>query len=150
MKLSPHWALFARVQRAADHHQIGNRYWAADDAADAVLALITATPPAPLPEIAAKVQVMLGNRKAKHRRRAVSLADHMRTHGDAIIIPGPDMHVEARDALARIRETVNATDWRILEMTGMGESQEKIAAELGLAEATVKNRLSQLRKRLFN
>lgn len=150
MKLSPNWALFARVQRAADHHQISNRYWAADDAADAALALITATPPTSIPKIAAKVQVMLGNRTAKHRRRAMSLADHMRTHGAPIIVPGPDMAVEARAELARIRDTVTATDWRILELSGMGESQAEIGAELGLADATVKNRLSQLRKRLFN
>lgn len=149
-KLCPSWAFFARMQRATDHHQIDNRYWAADDAADAALALITATPPTSIPEIAAKMQVMLGNRTAKHRRRSVSLADHMRVHGDPIIVPGPDMAVEARAELARIRRTVSASGWKILEMSGMGESQADIAAELGLAEATVKNRLSQLRKRLFN
>ena len=60
------------------------------------------------------------------------------------------MLIEARTELARIREAVSATDWQILEMAGIGESHADIAAELGLAEGTVKNRLSQLRKRLFN
>lgn len=149
-KLCPSWAFFARMQRTTDHHQIDNRYWAADDAADAALALITAAPPAPLPDIAAKIQVMLGNRTAKHRRRAISHADHMRTHGAPIIVSGPDLLIEARAELAHIHSTVSASDWQILEMTGMGESHAEIAAEIGLAEGTVKNRLSQLRKRLFN
>ncbi|MFT4026835.1 MAG: sigma factor-like helix-turn-helix DNA-binding protein [Novosphingobium sp.] len=150
MKLSPHWALFARVQRAADHRQISNRYWAADDAADAALSLITATPPTSIPDIAGKVQVLLGNRIAKHRRRAISLADHMRSHGTPILVPGVDLQVEARSEIDRIRGAVTPVDWQILEMAAMGETQADIAAELGLAEGTVKNRLSRLRKLLVH
>ena len=150
MKLSPHWALVARMQRAADHHHINHRYWAADDAADAALELVHQSPPVPIPDIAAKLQVLAGNRTAKHRRRAMTLSQVYVPTADAIMLPSPHDSLCARQDLDRIRAAVSDGDWRLIEMVALGHSHSEIAEELGLAEGTVKNRLSRLRRLLLH
>jgi len=148
MTSSPHWALFARVQRATDHHQISPRYWAADEAADAALDLLFQAPALPLPDIANKLNVLAGNRTAKHRRRSIALAEFAFATPD--LLPSAHDGLCARQALERIRARVSDADWRLAEMVGLGHSHGEIADALGLAEGTVKNRLSQLRRRLLN
>lgn len=150
LKLSSYWAFFAHAQRTANHHQIDHRYWAADEAADATLELITATQPAPLREIADKIQVLAGNRAAKHRHRSRSLVDIFTPAIESIILPSQHAKMIAREELNRIRALVSPADWRLLEMVALGENHAEIAKALGLAEGTVKNRLSQLRRRLLN
>ncbi|MEH3098684.1 RNA polymerase sigma factor [Sphingomonas adhaesiva] len=150
MKLSPHWALVARMQRAADHHHITHRYWAADDAAGAALELVHHTPRLPIPDIAAMLQVLAGNRTAKHRRRAMTLSHVYVPTADALMLPSPHDSLCARQDLDRIRAAVSDIDWRLIEMVALGHSHSEIAEELGLAEGTIKNRLSQLRRRLLH
>jgi ATP/maltotriose-dependent transcriptional regulator MalT len=150
MKLSPHWALIARMQRAADHHHINHHYWAADEAADTALDFVYQARPLPVPDIAAKLKVLAGNRKAKHRRRAMRIAEVSLPTADAVLLPSSHDSLCAQQDLDRIRAAVSDVDWRLLEMVALGHSHSEIAEELGLAGGTVKNRLSQLRRRLLN
>ncbi|WP_066725625.1 sigma factor-like helix-turn-helix DNA-binding protein [Sphingomonas pituitosa] len=138
------------MQRAADHHHINHRYWAADEAADAAIALVQQTPPLPVPDIAATLQVLAGNRVAKHRRRAMTLAEVYLPTADAIQLPSSHDSLCARQDLDRIRAAVSEADWRLIEMVALGHSHSEIAKELDLAGGTVKNRLSQLRRRLLH
>lgn len=148
MTSSPHWALFARLQCAADRQHISHRYWAADEAADAALDLLGQAPALPVRDISAKLHFLAGNRAAKYRHRAIALAEFASTAP----APVPSAHdaVCARQALERIRARVSGADWRLIEMVGLGHSHGEIADALGLADGTVKNRLLQLRHRLLN
>lgn len=146
--LSPYWALFVRAQAAADRSHLSARAWAAEEAADEALEMITATVPMPLPVIAAKLDTLAGNRAAKHRRRGRLRHDLLAPEAEDLHSPSPHDAAFARLELGRIRTQVSDKDWRMLVMAAEGETRDDIALDLGLKASTVKSRVSLLRRRL--
>lgn len=145
---APLWALFVPAQTAADTRRLNARAWAAEEAADLVLDLISSPTPLSAPVIAAKSAHASGNRAAKHRRRARLRHDILLPEAESQASPTPYEAVAARLELERIRTQISDRDWHLLTMAAEGKTHADIGFELDLTPGTVKTLLFKLRRRL--
>jgi len=147
MKLPPHWQDYARIQREADRPRTNSRYWAIDEAADAVLDWIT-EPPGSAAANDAIIRNLFSNRAQKYRRRAQILHHQLTPLAAGTAVPSVSQQVEAMAELDRMRGTVSEADWDLLVAIAEGETYADLAECLGETVGALKMRVLRLRKQL--
>ena len=135
------WAEYLRFQSEIDTRVLSDRYWALDEAADAILDKIERG------ELVCPRQVdnLIRNRATKHRRRRVSLAVGRHFFPSTA---NYDIQLEALCDLDRYRRRCSAQEWRFLVAIGLGQIYSRVARAEEVPEATVKTWVRRLRCRL--
>jgi DNA-directed RNA polymerase specialized sigma24 family protein len=142
MESSDPWAAYARAQKNADHYDVSDHTWAADEAAAEVIDLIARG----IQSSEARENNLLTNRAAKFRRRRSIVNLNL------IYISQPQSNIEdvisARSELIRVSRKCNPLTLRLLIAIADGASYREAGTELGIPEATAKTRVRRARLQL--
>src|ERR1700758_3846720 len=102
------WAEYARLQRLANARVLSDRYWAIDEALEAILDRIESGRPIAVQQ----PDNLLANRAAKHRRRRQILVQNVDLLGAASV--SNDACIEAQRELERHSAGCTHREWRVL------------------------------------
>ena len=131
------WAEYARLQQYADFTTLNDKYWAVDEALDAILDKIEAGETVS----AQQTENLIINRAAKHRRRRADLTNH-----SAVLFSFSAIHDEHRlHARARLLEChaqCSPREWSALVSIGLGHTYRAVAYRHSVPEPTAKPNFS--------
>lgn len=127
------WARYARIQDQANSRILSDQAWATDEALDAILDDIAYGRQT---IAAARVDYLIANRAAKHRRRRRILVRNRLT-GSASADDGID-NLDVWRRLNWCQAQCSDREWRMLVMIGLGHTYAQLAATEKVPEPTVK------------
>jgi hypothetical protein len=139
------WEAFARLQSQSNPRTVHARSAGREEAIETVLDdLVACRIPFEAQVIERRFDHLCANRATKHRRRARLLRGRSSQQRPQVLNPCRTFAV--RHLMERIREVVQARDYRYLLELAEGRSYAEVAARHGLNEGTLKSRVARARE----